>query len=171
MVLPAEPSGEHAMHVRTSFVRRSLPALMGAGMIAIGSSPVDTADFTPDDKPSISVKASPAVGFAPMRVVLTAELKGGSNDYEQFYCAAIEWDIMSVNGMGDGNKSEQKLECDPYVAGKSEIKRRFVREQIFKTSGEYRIRFNLKQKNKIVGGGGTTIRVREGLGDGGPGGF
>ena len=131
----------------------------------MGAASVNTTDAIPDERPSVSVKASPAVGFAPMRVVLTAELKGGQNDFEEFYCATVEWDITSVNGLGDGNKSEQRLECDPYEAGKSEIKRRFVREQIFKTSGEYRIKFNLKQKNKVVGGAGTTIRVREGLGD------
>jgi hypothetical protein len=131
----------------------------------MGATSINSTDAVPAERPNVSVKASPAVGFAPMRVVLTAELKGGQNDYEEFYCATVEWDITSVNGLGDGNKSEQKLECDPYEAGKSEIKRRFVREQIFKTSGEYRIKFNLKQKNKVVGGAGTTIRVREGLGD------
>jgi hypothetical protein len=150
-------------------LRRSLPVVLGGGILAMGVMPVDSTEAVPDAKPSVSVKASPAVGFAPMRVVLTAELKGGQNDYEEFYCATVEWDITPVNGMGDGNKSEQKLECDPYEAGKSEIKRRFVREQIIKTSGEYRIKFNLKQKNKIVGAAGTTIRVREGLGD--PGGI
>jgi hypothetical protein len=145
--------------------------MMGAGIIAVGTTPVNTTDSAPDQKPSVSVKASPTVGFAPMRVVLTAELKGGTDDYEAFYCATVEWDITSVSGLGDGNKSEQKLECDPYVAGESEIKRRFVREQIFRSGGEYRVRFNLKQKDKVVGHGGTTIRVRDGIGDRGPGGI
>jgi hypothetical protein len=153
------------MRNRSSLLRRSLPAALGALILTMGAASVNTTDAIPDERPSVSVKASPAVGFAPMRVVLTAELKGGQNDFEEFYCATVEWDITSVNGLGDGNKSEQRLECDPYEAGKSEIKRRFVREQIFKTSGEYRIKFNLKQKNKVVGGAGTTIRVREGLGD------
>src|SRR5262245_10723011 len=114
------------MKVPSSLLCRSLPAVLGAGILAMGVTPVNSTDAVPDAKPSVSVKASPAVGFAPMRVVLTAELKGGQDDYEEFYCATIEWDITSVNGMGDGNKSEQKLECDPYEAGKSEIKRRFV---------------------------------------------
>ena len=157
------------MTVPSSLLRRSLPAVLGAGILAMGMTPVGLDRAGARRQAQRVSKASPAVGFAPMRVVLTAELKGGQNDYEEFYCATVEWDITSVNGLGDGNKSEQKLECDPYEAGKSEIKRRFVREQIFKTSGEYRVKFNLKQKNKVVGGGGTTIRVREGLGD--PGGF
>jgi hypothetical protein len=59
-------------------------------------------------------------------------------------------------------KSEQKLDCDPYEAGKSEIKRRFIREQTLKIGGEYNIRFNIKQNGKVVGGGRTSVRVRGG---------
>ncbi len=71
-------------------------------------------------KPSISLRANPPVGFSPLRVVVTAEIKGGANDYEDFYCASVEWE------WGDDTKSESKADCDPYEAGKSEIKRRFV---------------------------------------------
>jgi hypothetical protein len=115
---------------------------------------------TDNPKPSIELKVSPSMGFAPFRAVLTADIRGGADDYEQFYCATVEWD------MGDGNKGEQQLDCDPYEAGKSQIKRRFVREQVFNTPGEYRVMFRLKQKNKVVGAGQTTIRVRPGLRDG-----
>ena len=101
------------------------------------------------------------IGFAPIRIVLTADVKGGPNDYEQFYCATVEWD------MGDGNKSEQAADCEPYEAGKSEIKRRYVRDQVFQYPGDYRVEFRLKQKDKIVGTGRTTIKIRPGLRDGG----
>ena len=72
------------------------------------------------------------MGFAPFRVVLTADVKGGPDDYEQYYCATIEWD------MGDGNRAEQSADCDPYEAGKSQIKRRYVREQVFDTPASSR---------------------------------
>ena len=115
------------------------------------------------DKPAISIKVSPSMGFAPFRVVLTAEVHGGPDDYEQFYCAAVEWD------MGDGNRAEQSADCDPYEAGKSQIKRRYVREQVFDTPGEYHVFLRLKQKNKVVGVGQMTVRVRSGISDpGGP---
>ena len=68
--------------------------------------------------------------------------------------------------MGDGNKAEQAVDCDPYEAGKSQIKRRYIREQVFDTPGEFRVVFKLKQKNKVVGTGVTTVRVRPGLRDG-----
>ncbi len=77
-------------------------------------------------KPSISLNATPPVGFTPLRVVVTAEVKGGANDYEDFYCASVEWD------WGDDTKSQTKADCDPYEAGKSEIKRRYVQEHTFR---------------------------------------
>ena len=138
-------------------------------------------------KPSIKLKAQPPVGFSPMRVVITAELTGGSNDFEDFYCASVEWD------WDDGTKSESKADCDPYEPGKSEIKRRYVGEHTFRanvgdvnpnSSGslrttpgsaagtdtqmpqnlQFRVKFTLKQKGKTVGSGQTTVEVRQGLG-------
>ncbi len=122
-------------------------------------------------KPSISVRANPPVGFSPLRVVVTAEIKGGANDYEDFYCASVEWE------WGDDTKSESKADCDPYEAGKSEIKRRFVQEHTFRSLSDpgaagtptgpiqFRVRFVLKQKNKVVGSGQTTVEIRSGMGD------
>src|SRR5262245_48173473 len=119
------------MKARSATLRVWLPALVTAALISIAVSPSGaTEDKT--GRPSVSIKANPAMGFAPMRVVMTADLKGGADDYAEFYCATIEWDIIALDGRGDGNKSEQRLECDPYEPGKSEIKRRYVREQIFK---------------------------------------
>jgi hypothetical protein len=143
-------------------LRTWLPVLLSVAVasLALSAAPPN------DEKPSITLRASPNTGFAPMRVVFTAELKGGKNDYEQYYCPTVEWDIISLDGKGDGNKSEQKLECDPYEPGKSEIRRRYVREQVFKFSGEYNVRFNLKQRGKVVGGGRTSVKVRGGFSDG-----
>jgi len=119
-------------------------------------------DSKPDKaKPSIDVKSSPSMGFAPFRTVLTVEVKGGPDDYEQYYCASVEWDL------GDGTVAEQKIDCDPYEAGKSQIKRRYVREQVFNSPGEFRVLFRLKQNSKVVGTGQTTVRVRPGIRDDG----
>jgi hypothetical protein len=139
-------------------VRRLLLAL-GCVVVAI-SAPGATA-FSPsgDEKPSISLKASPSVGFAPTRIILTAELKGGPNDYREFYCASVEWE------WGDGTRSETEADCDPYEAGKSEIKRRYVKDQVFRFPGDFRVLFKLKQKDKVVGTGRTTIKIRPGLRD------
>jgi hypothetical protein len=141
--------------------RYALRGLKAAAVCAVAFTTIGAGSAAKDDKPSISLKASPTVGFAPMRIVLTADLKGGPDDYEDFYCATIEWDL------GDGNKAEQRADCEPYEPGKSQIKRRYVKDQTYNIPGSFRVQFILKQKNKIVGVGRTTIRVQPGLRDGG----
>jgi hypothetical protein len=144
--------------------------------VAVAAAALSASSPAPEQnkKPSISLKANPPVGFAPLRVVVTAELKGGDNDYQDFYCASVEWD------WGDDTKSENKIDCDPYEPGTSEIKRRYVMEHTFRSQSvglssvdpsgnpnpsiQYRVRFSLKQKNKTVGSGQTTVEIRQGIG-------
>lgn len=110
-------------------------------------------------KPSINIRANPTAGFSPLRVVVTAELRGGKNDFEEFYCPSIEWT------WGDDTRTESTADCDPYEAGKSEIQRRYTTSKTFQTAGEYRVEFRLKQKSKVVGSGSTTVQVRPGVRD------
>jgi len=112
-----------------------------------------------DPKPKVSLKATPMIAMAPARVVLTAELTGGTNDFEDFYCAAVEWEWV------DGTTSESASDCAPYEPGKSEIKRRFTVEHVFR-AGVYRVMFHLKRRDKMVGSAMVQIQVRPGLRDG-----
>ena len=119
----------------------------------------------PDPKrPKITLKAQPLISMAPARVVLTAELVGGDNDFEDYYCPAIEWE------WGDGTKSESATDCAPYEPGKSEIKRRFTVEHVFRTGrpNGYRVTVHLKRREKSVGAATVNIQVRPGLRDGFP---
>ena len=106
----------------------------------------------------------PLISMAPARVVLTAELVGGDNDFEDFYCPAVEWE------WGDGTKSESSTDCAPYEPGKSEIKRRFTVEHVFRTGrpNGYRVTVHLKRRDKSVGAATVNIQVRPGLRDGFP---
>jgi hypothetical protein len=113
-----------------------------------------------DKKPKVSIKANPNMGMSPVRVVVTADINGG--DSEELYCSAPEW------VWGDETRSSDSADCDPYVAGKSEIKRRFTADHTYRSAGEYQVQFHLKKKDRTLGSGNTTIRVRPGLGD--PGG-
>src|SRR5215831_12020530 len=106
-----------------------------------------------EKKPKISVKANPSMGMSPVRVVVTADVSGGPNDNEEFYCAAVEWD------WGDETRSSDAADCDPYVAGKSEIKRRFTADHVYRSAGEYQVLFHLKKKDKTVVSGNTIVRV------------
>ena len=110
-------------------------------------------------KPSLSLRATPPVGFTPLRVVVVAEVRDGSDDYEEFYCATVEWD------WGDGTVSENSSDCDPYEAGKSTIRRRFTAEHVYRQAGQLRITFRLKQKTKPVAAASTNVQVRSGVGD------
>lgn len=154
------------MKVPSGSVTRSVPLVVFVAAVGTLAATVPlSSSLDKNDKPTITIKASPPVAFAPKRVVLTVELKGGPDDYQDFYCATVEWDINTLSGGGDGAKAQQRLECDPYEPGKSEIKRIYIRDQMFRTAGDYRIQFNLKQKNKVVGSARTTIKIRPGAGD------
>ena len=113
-------------------------------------------------KPSLSLKATPAISFAPARIIIVAEVKGGSNDFEDFYCPNVEWD------WGDDTTSTADTDCDPYVPGKSEIKRRYTVEHRYKNSGAYKIVLRLKKADKIVATANAQVQVRAGLGPGEP---
>jgi hypothetical protein len=115
-----------------------------------------------DDKPKrpkLTVKASPAMALSPARVVASADVNGGADDFEEFYCTTAEWD------WGDGTRSNHTQDCDPYEPGKSEIKRRFTADHVYRTAGNYRLQFRLKKKNKSIASASTSVRIRPGIGD------
>jgi hypothetical protein len=110
-----------------------------------------------DRKTSLSLKLTPPIGFSPLRVHAVAELKG---DNVELYCASTEWD------WGDGTLSENSEDCNPYEAGKSEIKRRFTADHTFRQADGYRVSLRLKQKNRVVASSTGNVQVRPGLRDG-----
>lgn len=120
------------------------------------SSPYISAQNTGDQRPRLSLRARPDVVVAPGRVVLTAELTGGASDFREYYCPTVEWD------WGDGTRSESTSDCDPYEAGKSEIRRRFTTEHVFRRSAHYRVYIRLKQRDDEVAAASTNIVVRPG---------
>jgi hypothetical protein len=109
-----------------------------------------------DKKPSLSLKVTPPLGFSPLRVHAAVEIRGGSDDYSDFYCAGTEWD------WGDGTVSENSSDCDPYEAGKSTIRRHFTGDHVFRQQGAHKIVFRLKQKTRVVGSATASIQVRAG---------
>jgi hypothetical protein len=163
------------MRLRSRLARWSLTLAVVTSALLI-SAFVPVSGVAADKKPSISLKANPPVGFSPLRVVVTAELKGGDNDYQDFYCASVEWD------WGDDTRSQSNADCDPYEPGKSEIKRRYTMDHTFRASTigygaepgvrdpsssspiQFRVKFLLKQKNKVVGSGQTMVEIRGGTG-------
>ncbi len=135
-------------------------ALIALGVLGVSASADPTASARSEvKKPKLAVKASPSVAFSPARVVVTGEVKGGPDDYEEYYCATVEWD------WGDDTASENSYDCDPYEPGKSELRRRFVSEHVYRTAGSYSIEFRLKKKDKTLAAARTNVQVRPGVRD------
>jgi hypothetical protein len=127
-----------------------------SALLLFPSSPLH-ADQGGSKKPSLSLKATPAVSFAPARIVLVAELKGGDDNTEELYCPTVEWE------WGDGTSSIAEADCEPYEAGKSEVKRRFSIEHKFQNSGSYRVVLRLRKSSKIIATANANLQVRPGL--------
>lgn len=139
---------------------RAICTVIAVLALALASSRVATAQRDGEDKkPSLSVKATPPVGFAPLRVRVTADLRGGPDDYLDLYCPAVEWQ------WGDDVSSENSEDCDPYQPGKTSIQRHYHAEHIFRYGGTYRITFRLKQKNRVIAVGSANVQVRAGVRD------
>ena len=130
-------------------------AALAVGFSAAAS--VDAQRGNGDRKPSLAFRLTPPFGFTPLKVRVTVDVRGGADDYADFYCPSIEWD------WADGTESENAEDCTPYEAGKSTINRRYTSEHTYQQSGTYQIYFRMKQKDKIVGAGNGTVQVRPGI--------
>jgi hypothetical protein len=114
-------------------------------------------------RPKITMRVQPSVAIAPARVTLTVELTGGPDDFEDYYCPSIQWD------WGDDTTSESTIDCEPYEAGKSQIKRRYTTQHQFRRPGVYKVYFHMKQKERFLGSAMATLQVQPGLGNSGDG--
>lgn len=143
-----------------NYPRRAICTLTAVCLCLVWSVGAATAQRDGEDrKPSLSLKANPPVGFSPLRVRVVVDVRGGANDYAEFYCPSIEWD------WSDGTVSESGEDCEPYVAGKSQIRRQFSATHTFRQSGSYQVYFRLKQKDKTIASSSTQIQVRAGVRD------
>jgi hypothetical protein len=104
-------------------------------------------------RPSLSLKATPGTGMVPVRISATAELKGGDDDFQEYYCPTIEW------SWGDGTVSEASVDCEPYQPGLSQIRRRYTVSHNYKRAGAYRISFRLKLKDRVITSQTTMVRL------------
>lgn len=117
------------------------------------------------DKAKLTVKANPSMAFSPARIVVTADMTGGANDDPQLYCPSVEWE------WDDGTRSEESADCDPYEAGKTQIKRHFTADHTYRVEDQmgagtqpdyrdYHIQLRLRKNGKIVLSAGTTVKIK-----------
>lgn len=139
--------------------RRALCTLAAVLALCLVAGRAWSAQRDSDKKASLSLKLTPPVGFSPLRVRVTADVRGGADDQQEFYCPSVAWD------WGDGTVSESSEDCDPYQAGKSVIRRRFTAEHVYRQAGGYQVTLRLKQKDKTVASGSANVQVRGGVRD------
>ncbi len=108
-------------------------------------------------KPGLELRVSPRFSFSPAELMFTAELKGG-DDVEEYYCPEVEWE------WGDGGKSVQEADCDPWKAD-TRIERRYVTHHVFAESGIYLTRITLRKSDRTIATRTVEVTVRPGLGD------
>jgi hypothetical protein len=104
-------------------------------------------------RPQVTLKVTPVSGMVPVRVSGVAELKGGDDNFEEYYCPTIEWN------WDDGTSSESSNDCEPYESGKSQIRRRYTLTHPYRQAGHYRISFRMKQKDKVVGAASSVVQL------------
>ena len=111
---------------------------------------------TSEQKPKLSLRSTPKIGFAPIEILFIGELKGGEDNYEEFYCPTVEWD------WDDNTVSSSTPDCDPYEPNKSKIQRHFFVRHKFNYGGRYEIRLHLKKGREIVTSSQTVIQLQSG---------
>lgn len=150
----------------TGKVLRHRPALLAAiGALAlVASAQAQEGAQAPERsreqearRPKVTLRAQPAVAVAPARIVLTAEITGGSDDFEEYYCPSIAWE------WGDDTASESTSDCEPYEAGVTQIKRRYTVQHQFRRGGTFKVYFLMKRNDKTVGAASTTLQIQPGL--------
>jgi hypothetical protein len=109
-------------------------------------------------KPALDLRSSPRFAFSPARILFTAELKGG-DDVEEMYCPEVEWE------WGDGGRSVEEADCDPWVPGATAIERRFTADHVFQFAGRYAVRVALRKSGRLIAQQTLMMSIRAGLGD------
>lgn len=109
-----------------------------------------------DERPSLLLRASPSVTFSTTAILFVAELRGGADDYEEYYCPSIEWD------WNDLTTSEATYDCPPYEPGTSEIRRRYSARHTYQDSGSFEVTFRLKRGDEVLDFARTSVTVRFG---------
>src|SRR3954465_6334390 len=156
--MPAAPNPRSIMSsLRCAFVTATAALAIAASAPLGATQKGDKGKEQQDaNRPRITLRAQPLVAVSPARVVLSAELVGGADDFQEYYCPTVEW------AWGDDTVSESTVDCEPYEAGKSQIKRRFTVEHLFRRPGAFKIYCHLKRKDKMLGSASVSVQVQPG---------
>ena len=105
-------------------------------------------------EPRLVLTIDRQVGLAPMRVSLSADLVGGADDDEEFYCPTIEWN------WDDDTESASTFDCPSYQPGVTTIRRHFPVEHIFNETGDYHVSVQLIRRARELASADAEVSVR-----------
>jgi hypothetical protein len=112
-------------------------------------------------KVDLTLRVNPAMAFSPARIILTAQLRGGTGVNEDLYCPTVEWD------WGDGTVSQSSADCEPFQPNKSEIQRSYITTHVYKTGGEYTVKLLLQKAEKVVTTATASLNISRAIDEGG----
>jgi hypothetical protein len=130
-------------------------------LVVLGAVSLGAAATKPAAEPQLTLRANRSMAFAPVRIMLTAVVKGGPDNYEDLYCPTVEWD------WGDGTISSSSSDCSPYNPATSTIRRIYIVEHVFKHGGDYTVTLRLRQQEKVVALAVADLNLSSALGDDG----
>lgn len=107
------------------------------------------------ERPSLSLRVRQEFNSRRGLVRASLEIRGGSDNYEEFYCPALEWD------WGDDTFSEAKRDCEPYETDKSTIQRWFGAQHTYYESGVFKVTLRLKKRDQVVGFATSNIQIQQ----------
>ena len=111
-----------------------------SALLLIPSNALQAREQGGNKKPSLSLKASPSVSFAPARIVVVAEVKGGAGRFRGV--------LLPDRRMGMGRldaRQRSKPIANRTRRARATIKRRYTVEHRFKNPGAFKIILRLKK--------------------------
>ena len=137
--------------------RRVASGVAAAALLVLsGSLAAQSAGDRAPERPRLILRALPSVAIAPARIVFVAEIQGGSDFFQEFYCPTIAWE------WNDDTRSEATSDCEPFEESKTAIKRRYSKEHVFRREGPYKVYFHMKRKDKTIASASAVIQVQPG---------
>jgi hypothetical protein len=109
-------------------------------------------------RPKLDLRATPRMAFSPTVAFFTAELQGGDESNEDYYCPEVVWD------WDDGGRSARGADCPAYEPG-AQLERRFTAEHAYPRAGIYTVKVTLLRSGKPLAVASATVNVRPGAGD------
>ncbi|HEY6548755.1 MAG TPA: PKD domain-containing protein [Vicinamibacteria bacterium] len=129
---------------------RGLPVVLALGILGFpGLAEPGASGST--KKPRHDLRAPPRTAFPPVSVLVVAELVGGG-EHEDYYCPGLEWD------WGDGNRSAQESDCEPFSTGAA-LERRFSARHAYRAAGSYSVTLTLRRASRTVAVGTVPVQV------------